>query len=98
MVKRSVLVRYLSIVTHIFEWGCSTRLGSLAVFGKVALNNSLQESIQTTPFVLYTGAHPVVTGQLGLPVDSPAATDFAKNLTDVVEHARPAMSNAQHRQ
>jgi hypothetical protein len=35
---------------------------------------------------------------LGLPVDSPAATDFAQKQTDVVEHARQAMSNAQHRE
>jgi hypothetical protein len=34
-----------------------------------ALNNSWQESIQTTPFVLNTGEHPVVPSQLGLPVE-----------------------------
>jgi transposase InsO family protein len=63
-----------------------------------AINNSWQESIQTTPFVLNTGAHPMVPSQLGLPVDSPAATDFAQRLTEVVNRARASMSNAQQRQ
>jgi hypothetical protein len=63
-----------------------------------AINNSWQESIQTTPFVLNAGAHPMVPSQLELPVDSPAATDFTQRLTEVVNCARESMSIAQQRQ
>jgi hypothetical protein len=64
---------------------------------QLTIDNSWQESLQTTPFVLNTGAHPVVPSHVGLPVDSAAATDFAQRLTEVVNCARESMSIAQQR-
>lgn len=64
-----------------------------------AINNSYNESIQTTPFWLNSGQHPLT------PVDVqhansevPAALQFTVGLTAAIKHAKELLAGAQDRQ
>jgi hypothetical protein len=63
-----------------------------------AINNSWQESICATPFMLNTGAHPTTPNSLQSKCIVPAAGDFAQHVSDIVAQARDAMAAAQQRQ
>jgi hypothetical protein len=65
-----------------------------------ATNNSWQESIQSTPFFLNTGAHPVNPSTAPLHPDwsAPGATNLAKQIHIALRNSRVCMRSAQQRQ
>ncbi|KAJ9531659.1 hypothetical protein QJQ45_021802, partial [Haematococcus lacustris] len=65
-----------------------------------AVNNSWQESIQSTPFLVNTGQSPVTVGLRDLPYGGrcPSAHAFTRWWQDVVANARKCMAAAQSRQ
>ncbi|KAJ9509154.1 hypothetical protein QJQ45_001643 [Haematococcus lacustris] len=65
-----------------------------------AVNNSWQESIQSTPFLVNTGQSPVTVGLRDLPYGGrcPSAHAFTRWWQDAVANARKCMAAAQSRQ
>jgi hypothetical protein len=63
-----------------------------------AMNNSWQESIRTTPFMLNSGEHPVMPNAVHLPHSAPASQDLVRHIVESVRRARAAMAEAQKRQ
>jgi hypothetical protein len=65
-----------------------------------ATNNSWQESIQSTPFFLNTGAHPANPSITPLHPNwsVPGAANLAKEVRTAIARARKCMLAAQHRQ
>ncbi|KAJ9534711.1 hypothetical protein QJQ45_013078 [Haematococcus lacustris] len=75
------------------------RLRHLA-FAEFAINNSWQESIQSTPFLVNYGQSPItpMLHKLPRPCLSPSAESFAKKWEHEVKHAQECMRVAQDRQ
>ncbi|KAJ9534162.1 hypothetical protein QJQ45_002156 [Haematococcus lacustris] len=69
-------------------------------FAEFAINNSWQESIQSTPFLVNYGQSPItpVLHKLPRPCLSPSAESFAKKWEHEVKHAQECMRVAQDRQ
>ncbi|KAJ9518304.1 hypothetical protein QJQ45_010209 [Haematococcus lacustris] len=65
-----------------------------------AVNNSWQESIQSTPFLVNTGQSPATVGLRDLPYGGrcPSAHAFTRWWQDAVANARKCMAAAQSRQ
>ncbi|KAJ9517266.1 hypothetical protein QJQ45_009121 [Haematococcus lacustris] len=69
-------------------------------FAEFAINNSWQESIQSTPFLVNYGQSPItpMLHKLPRPCLSPSAESFAKKWEHEVKHAQECMRVAQDRQ
>ncbi|KAJ9514278.1 hypothetical protein QJQ45_012213 [Haematococcus lacustris] len=69
-------------------------------FAEFAIDNSWQESIQSTPFLVNYGQSPItpVLHKLPRPCLSPSAESFAKKWEHEVKHAQECMRVAQDRQ
>ena len=63
-----------------------------------AINNSLQESIQDTPFYLNYGRHPRVPSDVRLPESNPSAHGYLDNVDQAMRKARKCLEAAQQRQ
>jgi Reverse transcriptase (RNA-dependent DNA polymerase)/RNase H-like domain found in reverse transcriptase/Integrase zinc binding domain/Chromo (CHRromatin Organisation MOdifier) domain len=62
-----------------------------------AINNSWQASIQTTPFFLNCGQHPLTPASIDVDSSMPAAQDFIETMTENLNRAKMCMRQAQHR-
>ncbi|KAJ9519165.1 hypothetical protein QJQ45_007723 [Haematococcus lacustris] len=69
-------------------------------FAEFAINNSWQESIQSTPFLVNYGQSPItpMLHKLPRPCLTPSAESFAKKWEHEVKHAQECMRVAQDRQ
>ncbi|KAJ9520707.1 hypothetical protein QJQ45_007569 [Haematococcus lacustris] len=87
-----------SLFTSVF-WRESDWPDYLAL-AEFAVNNSWQESIQSTPFLVNTGQSPVTVGLRDLPYGGrcPSAHAFTRWWQDAVANARKCMAAAQSRQ
>ena len=63
-----------------------------------AIYNSLQESIQDTPFYLNYGRHPRVPSDVRLPESNPSAHGYLDNFDQAMRKARKCLEAAQQRQ
>jgi hypothetical protein len=63
-----------------------------------AINNAYQESIQSTPFFLNTGQHPLSPTEVHSSSDVPAALQFTVGLQAAVKKAKELLAGAQDRQ
>jgi hypothetical protein len=62
-----------------------------------AINNSWQASIQTTPFFLNCGQHPLTPASIDVDSKMPAAQDFVETMTENLNRAKMCMRQAQDR-
>jgi hypothetical protein len=62
-----------------------------------AINNSWQEAVQSTPFFLNYGYHPLTPADAGLPVRVPGAAKYVRDLEQIVKDARRKWAEAQER-
>ncbi|KAJ9508243.1 hypothetical protein QJQ45_011749 [Haematococcus lacustris] len=85
---------FTSVVWRESDWPDYLALAEFAV------NNSWQESIQSTPFLVNTGQSPVTVGLRDLPYGGrcPSAHAFTRWWQDAVANARKCMAAAQSRQ
>ena len=63
-----------------------------------AVNNTWQESVKNTPFMLNSFQHPLTPASLDVDHKVPAAKAFAEDLQAAVEQAKEAWASAQQRQ
>ncbi|KAJ9519585.1 hypothetical protein QJQ45_000676 [Haematococcus lacustris] len=91
-VLEEMLRHYISLTQS--DWPDYLALAEFAV------NNSWQESIQSTPFLVNTGQSPVTVGLRDLPYGGrcPSAHAFTRWWQDAVANARKCMAAAQSRQ
>ncbi|KAJ9506729.1 hypothetical protein QJQ45_030527, partial [Haematococcus lacustris] len=82
------------------EYGTQEDWPRHLAFAEFAINNSWQESIQSTPFLVNYGQSPItpVLHKLPRPCLSPSAESFAKKWEHEVKHAQECMRVAQDRQ
>lgn len=62
-----------------------------------AINNSYHDAVQSTPFYLNYGQHPLTPIALSLPQRVPAAFNFVKHMESLVRNTKRHMSSAQQR-
>lgn len=94
MVKRSVLEEVLRnyVAPEQDNWE------DLLFLAEFAINNSWHSSIQSTPFFLNYGQHPLTPADLVSGVTRPAVTDFVNTIRKAVAQAREMLAAAKLRQ
>jgi hypothetical protein len=63
-----------------------------------AVNNSYQESIQNTPFMLNYGQHPLTPASVDVDFKAPRAASFTRDLQEALALAKRCLQEAQNRQ
>ncbi|GIL63102.1 hypothetical protein Vafri_17024, partial [Volvox africanus] len=71
---------------------------TLLVAAEFAINNSYQESIKTTPFMLNYGQHPLTPLSVDIPTPNLTAHNFNLRLKEAVRNAKSCLAEAQAKQ
>ncbi|GIL91769.1 hypothetical protein Vretifemale_19353 [Volvox reticuliferus] len=71
---------------------------TLLVAAEFAINNSYQESIKTTPFMLNYGQHPLTPLSVDIPTPNLTAHNFNQRLKEAIRKAKHCLAEAQAKQ